>query len=202
MHEPDHDYLAGLVKQVQQNDSNAFAELYGLTYKKVYNYALYYLRDSYLAQDAVQEVYILVLKKINQLNDATLFTAWLNQIGFHVCYDMCRHRSSDYGDITDPELLDIVEDKNTDNDPESHAQDSDETQRLHIAIDSLPANEKQVIILRYYNEIKVDDIAKAMNISRSTAKRYLAAGQTHLADIMNGNTAQNRSEHSVRHGGR
>ena len=92
MFEPDHNYLAGLVRKVQSKDSNAFAELYGLTYKKVYNYALCYLRDAYLAQDAVQEVYILVLKKIDQLNDAMLFTAWLNQIGFHVCYDICRVR--------------------------------------------------------------------------------------------------------------
>jgi RNA polymerase sigma-70 factor (ECF subfamily) len=186
MLEPDHIYLAGLVRKVQKNDSNAFAELYGLTYKRVYNYALCYLRDAYLAQDAVQEVYILVLKKIGQLNDATLFTAWLNQIGFHVCYDMCRHRSSDYGDITDPELLDILEDKNSDSNPENHAQNSDENSRLHESIDNLPANEKQVIVLRYFNELKIDDIAETMCISRSTAKRYLASGQEHLADMMNG----------------
>ena len=186
MFEPDHNYLAGLVRKVQSKDSNAFAELYGLTYKKVYNYALCYLRDAYLAQDAVQEVYILVLKKIDQLNDAMLFTAWLNQIGFHVCYDICRHRSSDYGDVTDPELLDIIEDSNTDNNPENQAQNSDESRRLHEAIDNLPANEKQVIILRYFNEMKIEDIANAMSISRSTAKRYLASGQSDLADTMNG----------------
>ncbi len=186
MHEPDHNYLASLVLKAQQKDSNAFAELYGLTYKKIYNYAQYYLRDAYLAQDAVQEVYILVLRNISQLNDPTLFTAWLNQIGFHVCYDLCRHQSSSYGDITDPELLEIIEDKNEDIDPENCAQNQDEMQRLHAAIDALPANEKQVIVLRYYNELKIDDIAKAMNISRSTAKRYLASGQEHLLDSMNG----------------
>ena len=186
MHEPDHNYLASLVVKAQQKDRNAFAELYGLTYKKVYNYAHYYLRDAYLAQDAVQEVYILVLRNIGQLNDPTLFTAWLNQIGFHVCYDLCKKQSSDYDDITDPELLDIIEDKNSDTDPENCAQNQDETQRLHTAIRSLPANEKQVIVLRYFNELKIDDIAKAMDISRSTAKRYLASGQEHLLSSMNG----------------
>ena len=81
-------YIAGLVIRAQHSDSDAFAELYALTYNKVYNYTRHYLRDDFLAQDAMQEVYILALKNIGKLNDPTVFIAWLNRICFHVCYDM------------------------------------------------------------------------------------------------------------------
>ena len=45
MREPDHQQLAALVLLIQHNDNDAFAELYALTYNKVYNYARHYLRD-------------------------------------------------------------------------------------------------------------------------------------------------------------
>ena len=73
-------YIAGLVIRAQHSDSDAFAELYALTYNKVYNYTRHYLRDDFLAQDAMQEVYILALKNIGKLNDPTVFIAWLNPI--------------------------------------------------------------------------------------------------------------------------
>ena len=69
MDQLDHQYIAALVKRAQQNDSNAFAELYTLTYQKQYAFARHYLKDEQLAQDAVQETYILALKNLAKLKD-------------------------------------------------------------------------------------------------------------------------------------
>lgn len=60
--ELDYDYLAKLVERTQMGDSDAFAELYTATYQKQYRFAYQYTKDSYLAQDILQDVYILVLK--------------------------------------------------------------------------------------------------------------------------------------------
>ncbi len=54
MKELDIKYIAKLVTLASRGDSNAFAELYTLTYQKTYNYARHYLRDDFLAQDALQ----------------------------------------------------------------------------------------------------------------------------------------------------
>lgn len=62
--ELDYDYLAKLVERTQMGDSDAFAELYTATYQKQYRFAYQYTKDSYLAQDILQDVYILVLKNI------------------------------------------------------------------------------------------------------------------------------------------
>lgn len=176
-------YLAGLVIRAGNNDSDAFAELYGLTYNKVYNFARHYLRDEHLAQDAMQEVYISAMKNLNKLSDPTLFIAWLNRISFNVCYDMSQKLNRG-GTYTDPEILEFVQDSHPDSNPETQYQHKDEYARLHIAMDSLPFQEKQVITMRYFNNMKLEDIADALDISRSTVKRYIAYGQDHLRTLM------------------
>lgn len=65
MAELNYDYIAKLVRKTQAGDSDAFAELYAATYKKQYYFTYQYVKDSYLAQDILQDVSILVLKKID-----------------------------------------------------------------------------------------------------------------------------------------
>lgn len=178
-------YLAALVIRARQNDSDAFAELYALTYNKVFNYARHYLKDDFLAQDALQEIYIAALKNLNKLNDPTLFLAWLNRISFHVCYDMSR--KNDSGNTTSaPEILEIIQDDHLDSNPEASYQKKDEALRLNKAMESLPFQEKQVLTMRYYNNLKLEEIAAAMDISRSSVKRYIASGQEHLKLLLKG----------------
>uniref|UniRef100_UPI004057B399 RNA polymerase sigma factor n=1 Tax=Acetatifactor sp. TaxID=1872090 RepID=UPI004057B399 len=179
-------YIAGLVLRAKASDSDAFAELYALTYNKVYNYTRHYLRDDYLAQDAMQEVFILALKNLHKLNDPTLFIAWLNRISFNVCYDMSNKLKPTSNHTNDPEILEIIQDEHISSNPESNFQKKDENSRLMEALDTLPFNEKQVLIMRYFNEMKLEDIAAAMDISRSSVKRYIASGQDKLRIIMQG----------------
>lgn len=90
MDELDYNYLAELVLKTQRGDSEAFAELYTATYQKQYRFAYRYAKDAYLAQDILQDVYILVLKNIDALKNPRLFVSWLNQITFRTCFDVCQ----------------------------------------------------------------------------------------------------------------
>ena len=178
-----HEILAQYVKRAQFGDSNAFAELYSCSYNKVYNYCRHYLRDEFLAQDAVQEIYISALKNLTKLNDPTLFIAWLNQISFHVCYDLCKANKSSYGEA-DPEMLEEICDVNVSNNPEASAFINDEQARLKEAIAKLTPSEQQLITLRYFNNMKIDEIVATTDISRSTVKRQLQASIDKLKKLM------------------
>ena len=179
-------YIAGLVIRAKANDSDAFAELYAMTYSKVYNYTRHYLRDDFLAQDAMQEVYILDLKNLNKLNDPSLFNAWLNRISFNVCYDMTQKMKQHNSQASAPEEMEIVIDEHLDSYPEASYQKKDETNRVNQALNELPFNEKQVLVMRFYNNMKLEEIADAMDISRSSVKRYIASGQEKLNKILKG----------------
>lgn len=183
--ELNHAYLAEFVKHAQNGDSDAFAELYNMTFNKVYNYCRHYLRDDYLAQDAVQEVYISALKNIQKLNDPTLFIAWLNQIAFHVCFDICKKNSPDYEDA-DSEILEEISDTSADANPEGRAISKDEHERLKTAISKLSPIHQQLITLRYFNNMKIDEIVSMTGISRSTVKRQLQSATDALSKFMNG----------------
>jgi len=157
-----------------------------MTYNKVYNYVRHYLRDDYLSQDAMQEVYILALKNLHKLNDPTVFIAWLNRISFNVCFDMSQKLQQGSGHFSDPEILEIIEDEHLNVNPEESYQKKDESLRLKQALDQLPFNEKQVLIMRFYNDMKLEQIAAAMDISRSSVKRYIISGQEKLKKILKG----------------
>ena len=178
-------YLANLVVRAQMGDSDAFAQLYVDTYNRIYNYATHYLKDTHLAQDAVQEVYILALKNLSKLNDPTLFIAWLNQIAFHTCYDMTRKNEA-YSTNPDPEILELIPDEAAGADPEQSICANDEVERLREAISRLPILEQQVVAMRYFNNMKLEDIADAMDLSKSTVKRYVNSAKETLAKILKG----------------
>ena len=177
-----HAYIGNLVIQAQSGSSEAFAELYATTYNHIYNYSRHYLRDAYMAQDAVQETYISALKNINNLKDPSLFVAWLNQIAFHVCYDMTRKNRPD---TVNPELLELVLDE--------HYEDKEELEAVKEAVSSLPFLEQQVIVMRFYNEMKLEDIAAALSCSRSSVKRYILSGKKRLEAMLGKEGSKNVS---------
>lgn len=154
MAELNYDYIAKLVRKTQAGDSDAFAELYTATYKKQYYFTYQYVKDSYLAQDILQDVSILVLKNIRTLKNPRLFISWLNQINFRVCYNVCQQR------LRHEQELELTENINPETLPEH--------------------NLSQTIIMRYYNDMTLDEIADAMNCSRSTVKRRLVQGKLEL----------------------
>ena len=181
MAELDYEYIGSLVEQAKSGDSDAFAELYAATYQKQYAFSYCYLRDEFLAQDAIQETYILALKNLSALNDPKLFVSWLNQINFRVCFSMSSKQKR-WNDETSQFSDESLEDRSS---PELSPEDQvifiDNQDYLLKVVMALPYSESQVIFLHYYNHMKLDDIAYMMDISRSTVKRYLASGKKRLA---------------------
>ncbi len=66
------------------------------------------------------------------------------------------------------------------NNPEDEMIEIDSREYIIKQILSLPFTEAQVIILKYYYNMKHDEIAQLMDISRSSVKRYLISGRAHL----------------------
>lgn len=193
----DYNYIAELVVKAQHGDSDAFAELYAATYQKQYYFAYSYLKDEYLAQDALQETYIIALKDISKLKDPMLVVAWLNQINFRICFQLHKKQKGYVAEMAD------YSDTNTDGRRSSvalqtepgffHTPDENNPEDMVVKVDSreyimnqimkLPFTEAQVIILKFYRNLKYDEIANLMDISRSSVKRYLNSGKSHLAKV-------------------
>lgn len=186
----DYKYIAKLVSRAQIGDSDAFAELYAATYQRQYLYAYHYLKDEYLAQDALQETYILALKNLVKLKDPTLVISWLNQINFRVCYNLHKKQQRYNSEmiVNDDSVFDSDSDTGRgisyQSSPEEAVIKVDSKDYLMNQILNLPFTESQVILMKYYQNLKLNEIAQLMDISRSSVKRYLASGRERLAKIL------------------
>lgn len=174
-------YIARLVRQAQAGDSDAFAEFYVATCQRLYRFSYRYLHDKYLAQDALQETYIKALQHMNQLRDPSLALSWLGQINMRVCYHML-HRQREIP--TEDALLNRTA---APSDPENEVVQVDYGRYLMKQLLNLPFTESQVLLLRFYHNMKLNDIAKMLEISLSTVKRSLNSGIQRLKDPMSTN---------------
>ncbi|MDD5823989.1 MAG: RNA polymerase sigma factor [Firmicutes bacterium] len=181
----DYQYIGGLVEQVQQGDSNAFAELYAATYQKQYFAAYKYLRDDFLAQDALQETYITALKNINSLRDAKLFISWLNQINFRTCFRLNEKHKQYNLEMAEFNTGDFALHADMSDNPESIVVQIDEEQFIARQVLDLPFSESQALLLRYYNNLTIEETAEIMGCSKSSVKRYTASGLNRLRVILN-----------------
>ena len=180
----DYQYIAKLVTRTMTGDSDAFAELYAATYQRLYHFAYHYLKDEYLAQDALQETYILVLKNIQSLKNPELFISWLNQICFRICFNMQKKSAKHKTELGEYEASAKIQEADPYDTPESQAIRIDEKEYRMRQVLNLPFTESQVIFLRYYQNMKLADIAEMLDISRSSVKRYLISGRRRLKQLM------------------
>lgn len=183
--EEDQTYIIELVKRAQKNDSNAFAELYMMTYETQYAFSRKYLRDDDYAQDALQEVYILALKNIRNLKEPKYFNTWLRQINFRICYDMAMKRKQQ--NVSGEQGLEAVADNHVSGNPEEVLMRRVEHENLEKALKSLPVKERNAVILKWQANMSLNDIASYMGCSISSVTRYLSRGYKGLRKILETN---------------
>lgn len=135
------------------------------------------LKDTHLAQDVAQETFIRAWKQGNVRRETE--KAWLTRVAVNLCRDEQRSRWLRHVDRRfTPEELPIPAD--------APDEDSDLLDRVH----RLPAREREVIVMHYWNDMAPEDIAKLLNIDRATVFRRLARGRKRLKlELEGGSTA-------------
>src|SRR5918996_2306511 len=76
-----------LVEQARRGDREAFAVLVHQVSDSLYAVAFRILRDSGLAEDALQNALVLAWRRLPKLRDPDRFEAWIHRILVHACYD-------------------------------------------------------------------------------------------------------------------
>lgn len=164
------DKLKDLVVRVKNRDEVAFTELYGQLYQKIYFLSLAIVKDEYLAQDVVQETFIAIYQKIDKLKNDDLFVAWVNRITYHCALRVLKSKEEI---PVEGEL--IVKDIASMNgkDPIDIAILNEHKNIIMSHILELPVDYRSVLVLRYYNNMKLGEIAAIMDCSLGTIKSRL-----------------------------
>ncbi len=133
----------------------------------ILKYVYSILKDKEAAEDITQEVFITVYNKLYTYNTKYKFSNWIIQIAKNRSIDYVRK----YRRVYEANLEEITELKSSSPSPEEQAEFNEMRKLIMRFIDTLGETDKQIILLRYTQELTFLDIAEVMDISESAVKR-------------------------------
>jgi RNA polymerase sigma-70 factor, ECF subfamily len=159
-----------LIKKAIAGDSNAFEQLLIEHSDRLYRTAYLYVRNREDALDVVQETAYKAFSSIIQLRNEKYFITWITKILIHCAYDVQKKRRNEVAPRN--EVASFFRDKN------------EEKLDLAVAIEKLPAKHQTSIILFYYYDMSLQDIAKTLDAPENTIKTHLNRGKKQLRKLL------------------
>jgi RNA polymerase sigma-70 factor (ECF subfamily) len=131
---------------------------------KAYRLAWAILGDTHEAEDATQDAFASAWRNRNRLRDADKLEAWMNRILINACRDRLRERSRSRVQQLDPSSLPPVADQ---------SETTSSRDELSRALASLDPDHRIVVILRFWADLTVEDIAERVGVAEGTVKSRL-----------------------------
>lgn len=144
-----------LVDKAKQGDQNAYGQLYLHFLPRIYRFVFHLVWDEHLAEDITQEAFLKAWRSLDRFSAKKgTFQAYLYMIARNTVIDHQRKRKPfNFG-------MDFVEMFSSNEDLEENYSRSEEARELKAVLDDLPQLSKQLIILRYFEELSFSAIAQ------------------------------------------
>ena len=154
-------------------NNRAFDLLLSRTQSKLFTYIMFVVRDQDVANDIFQETFVKVIVKLKQgkYTNSGKFSAWLVRIAHNVIMDWYREQKSekiveptednDLSNLGGTELLDL--------NVENHFVNEQVLADVKKMMNMLPPSQREVVFMRFYQEMSFKEIAEATNVSINTA---------------------------------
>ncbi len=174
--------IALLVTEIQNGNERAFDELYKLTNQRAYYVALEFVKKDEDAQDILQESYIKALSKIKELGKPESFQSWLNQIVANKSKDFLKKKKPMLFEAEENEVYEVLPDEDTSFSPEESL-DQNELQRTVMEVlDELNEEKRACVLMMYFEELSVSEIAETLEIPEGTVKTRLFSARKDLKE--------------------
>lgn len=156
-----------------KDNETSLHQVLTLIQPKLLNFAQSFIQDKALAQDALQETLIAIVKGVRKLKDHRKFHAWIYQVTRNKCYDLIRKNQK------------YKNDNNIDACHVSIAADTNEEQTdMMRLINQLPHKQKNIIHLFYYDGFSILEIAEILHKPAGTIKSLLFDARTTLKNLL------------------
>lgn len=174
-----------LVAAVQGGDSSAFDELVRRWERKIRGAAYRVVGSEEEARDVTQEAFLKAYRGLAGFKNEARFSSWLYQIALNLSRDKLRRRK-----LRDHASLDAMEADGhpspalVSRAPDAHAQfqRNDLARRVAAAVAALPDDQREVIVLKEYQDLTFVEIAEVLELPVSTVKTRLYRGLTLLRE--------------------
>lgn len=179
-----------LIVLTQQDDFKAMEELIRRIQREVFATLSYMVNNNNNISDLTQEVLLKVARNIQTLKNPKCFKGWLNQIITNTCYDELRKQkkkpetiSIDYAceALNINFKIDIPDNKSK---PIEKCITSECEKHIKSAIRELPENFRIAIVLREFQGLSYEEIAKTTNSSLGTVKSRISRARIKLQEVL------------------
>ena len=172
-----------LIRRAGQGDQEAFRQLVETYQAPAYRLALRMCGgDAALAEDAAQEAFLAAWRGLPRFRGDSRFSTWLYRLTTNAAIDWLRrekrHRGMD--DVTELELPDDGPG------PQDQAEQAETQQTVRRALGQLSEEHRQVLLLRYMQELDYAEIAAALEISEGTVKSRISRAKMRLRELLDG----------------
>ena len=177
---------AQLVQQALGGSQDAYHALVSRYATPAVNLATRMVQDRALAEDLAQEAFKRAFERLSTFDQQRRFSSWFFQILHHVTVDHLRRRQpvtlsadaleeSGYGAISGYAAGRL---------PDEQAEQAAMSRALESALARVRPEYREMVVLRYREELSVQEIAEAMGMPIGTVKTYLHRARKELADIL------------------
>jgi RNA polymerase sigma factor, sigma-70 family len=163
--------LAKIVRQVQNNKEQHFAQLFNEIHRTVYYLSYKFLDSEVEAQDVSQEIIWTIYNHIEELKLAEGFNNWMNRIIYSKCKDRVKQLANHYGN--NYEEVDIEAEQLSQGNPEKLIQMKEKNKFVLEIIEELPIKQKEVVLLYYYQQLTASEIAIILSCSLQSVQNRL-----------------------------
>jgi RNA polymerase sigma-70 factor (ECF subfamily) len=167
------------VLRASAGDREALDALLRSVQGPLYRYVSSLISNSQTAEDVLQEVFFLIYRKLAWLRDPELFRPWAFRIATRECFKHLKREKQRGSQISDPGVLDSMA---ADTGPDEIT--ADLAARLPGLVATLSPASRAVILLHYFSEMTIDEVASVLAISPGTVKSRLAYGLARLRECM------------------
>lgn len=151
------------VKAAQGENTGAFGKLYSYTADDAYRFALWYIKDPFLAEDAVQEAAIKAYKSIKSLKKPASFKSWFMSIVLNCCKDA----------VSERELSHIFSDSDMPLE-EMPYYDSYENGDVSRHLKKLGDTDRKIVLMSVLGEFKSGEIAEEIGMTATAVRSRLS----------------------------
>jgi len=164
---------ACLWQRMKEGDQDAMGTLFKKVNKRMYNYGYKIVDEPALVRDAIQEVFVTIWRKKENLADVTSVPAYLFVALKRKLYRMKQKQQRKYqkeDSLREHNKFRISADELSIKD----AVNEQDKERLAAAINNLPAQKREVIYLFFYNGMDYDEISEIMDLHIRTVRNYMS----------------------------
>jgi len=172
------------IKQVKKGDQNAFAEIVDIYKDKIYQLCYRMLGNAHEAEDISQEAFIRAYVNIHTYDMNKKFSTWLYRIATNLSIDRIRKKKPDFyldAEVSGTDGLNMYSQVAADVSlPEDELETLELQQTIQNEILKLPDKYRTVIVLKYIDELSLNEISEILTIPVGTVKTRIHRGREAL----------------------